>query len=317
MKKPLLTLALPVLCCLTAAGGEEMLEYGDFENFQVRVIKESGIIGGQTKLLYVVNEGDTIKENEAYDYKANTIWGSSNAYARVLGIHKTSCSMGPEPRGDGNCVRLDTKIERVRVMGMINLSVLVTGSLYLGEVIEPIKGADDPYQNISMGIEFTRRPKALVLDYKCTVSPDNYIMRYTGLTKAKRIDGIHDEPEFYVLLQKRWEDADGNIHARRVGTMRYRMETTVSDWQNDAVFPIHYGNIEGEDFFKPYMGLMTDGPFRTKNSNGEVRTIQEEAWAEEGDEPTHIILMLTAGYQEAFYGTVGNTLWIDNVRFSY
>ena len=50
------------------------------------------------------------------------------------------------------------------------------------------------------------------------------------------------------------------------------------------------------------------------NSKGKDRIIQEEGWAEPGTEPTHLILHFITSCGEAFYGGLGNTLWLDNVR---
>ena len=44
---------------------------------------------------------------------------------------------------------------------------------------------------------------------------------------------------------------------------------------------------------------------------------REIGWADENEEPTHIILMITSGNQGAFIGTVGNTVWVDNISFAY
>ncbi len=297
---------------------QEPVPLGDFEKIQVRKIKESAILGGATKLLYEVAEGDTISKNEAFQYKGEMPWCTSNAYARVVGISKGSCSVFPDVSHDGSgCLRLDTKLEEVKVLGVINLEVLVSGSVYLGTMVEPISGADDPYRFINMGVPFTRRPKALVLDYKCLISQNNYVMKYTGTGKGKKIDGVKDEGEFIVYLQRRWEDEKGNLYATRVATLRHRLSESIPNWQKDARFELHYGNIENEPFYKPYMGLMSDGPFRAMNSKGEMKTVQEVAFDDPNAEPTHIILMLTTGNQGAFIGTLGNTLWLDNVRLEY
>jgi hypothetical protein len=45
--------------------------------------------------------------------------------------------------------------------------------------------------------------------------------------------------------------------------------------------------------------------------------IEEIGWADEDEEPTHVILMLTAGSYPAWYGCPDNAFWIDNVRWVY
>ena len=47
---------------------------------------------------------------------------------------------------------------------------------------------------------------------------------------------------------------------------------------------------------------------------GKVVVIQEEGWAPEGTAPTHMILHFITSCGKAFYGGVGNTLWLDNVK---
>lgn len=292
------------------------INYGDFESWTTREVKESGIIGGNTKLLYVVGpEGYIGKESLApYPYGTKTIWTTSNAYAKVAGITKGSCSVEPEVRGNGRCARLETKLEKIKVLGLINVSVLVSGSVFTGKTFEPIKSADDPYHNLSFGIPFTKKPKALVLDYKCLISQNNYVMRYPGMG-SKRIDGKQDKAEFWLYLQKRWEDEDGNIHALRVGTMRVQLDHDELEWKNGQRFEIHYGDITKTNYYQEYMHL--NGPYRAQNSKGVVVPIQEEGWGGETDVPTHMILMLTSGNHGAFTGTIGNTLWVDNVKLEY
>lgn len=292
------------------------LKYGDFETYTVREVKESGIIGGKTKEIYVWGPKEHLSASQLapYPYASKTIWSSSNVYARVAGITKASFSALPEKRDSGHCVRLETRIERIEVLGFINVAVMVSGSLFTGETYEPIKSADDPYHNLSFGVPFTQKPKSLVLDYKCKISPNNYVMKYSGIGSS-RIDGKQDKAEIWLYLQKRWEDEDGNIHALRVGTMRTQLDKDVLEWKNQARFKIQYGDITKGDYYKDYMHL--NGPYRAKNSKGKIVPILEEGWGGENDQPTHMILMLTAGNHGAFIGTEGNTLWVDNVGFEY
>lgn len=293
------------------------LNFGNFETWTTRDVKESAVIGGATKSIYVLGPNEHIPTSKLapYPYGKKTFWSSSNTYARVAGVVKSSCSVEPEFRDSANkCARLDTKVEKVKVLGLINVSVLVSGSLFTGETIEPIKSADDPYCNISFGVPFNKKPKALVLDYKCKISKNNYVMKISGMS-SKRIDGVQDRAEIIVYLQKRWEDAEGNIHAVRVGTMRTQLTEDVPDWKNAQRMEIHYGNITQTDYYKDYMQLSSR--YRAKNSKGMVVPIQEEGWGSEQDTPTHVLVMATAGNHGAFIGTVGNTLWVDNICFEY
>lgn len=294
----------------------EPLKYGDFESWATRKVEESGLIGGKEKTIYVIGPSGSFTADELapYNYKRNTIWTSSNVYAKVAGIVKASNSVVPEKRGSGLCCRMDTKFDGVTVLGFIDINVLVSGSIFTGQTIEPIKGANDPYCNLDFGIPFTKKPKALVLDYKCLISQNNYVEKWPGVGH-KRIEGIQDKAEFWVYLQKRWENPDGTIHALRIGTAREQLDHDVPEWQNGHRVEIHYGDITKTSYYKDYMKL--NGPYRAVNSKGKVTSIVEEGWGSAGDTPTHIIIMLTAGNQGAFIGTIGNTLWVDNVKLEY
>ena len=50
------------------------------------------------------------------------------------------------------------------------------------------------------------------------------------------------------------------------------------------------------------------------NSKGKNVIIQEDGWAEPGTEPTHLLLHVISSCGKAFYGGVGNTVWLDNVK---
>lgn len=295
----------------------EPIKYGDFESWTTRMVKESGLIGGKEKTIYVIGPKDAYSADQLapYNYKSHTPWTSSNVYAKVAGIVKASCSVIPEKRDDGGiCCRMDTKLDGVKVLGMISVHVLISGSIFTGQTIEPIKGAGDPYCNLDFGIPFNKKPKALVLDYKCLISQNNYVEKWPGVGH-KNINGIQDKAEFWIYLQKRWEDKDGKIHALRIGTAREQLDHDEPQWQNGHRVEIHYGDITKTSYYKNYMAL--NGPYRALNSKGEVVPIIEEGWGSENDTPTHVIVMLTAGNQGAFIGTLGNTLWVDNVAWEY
>ncbi len=319
MKRLRITILASIILSSLAIMAQEKIEpikYGDMEQWAVRHIKESALLGGKTKTLYVLAPTDTINGNTPYEYYKNTIWGISNAYANVAGIAKGANTTQPERRGNGWCARLDTRIETVKVLGMIDIEVCIAGTLFLGAVKEPVRSTNDPYGNIDMGIPFTSRPKAIMLDLKAKVNPEHKVVKALGLKKTT-IDG-HDEPEVYVFLQKRWEDENGNIYAKRIATARERFATSIPQWKNGYQIPLRYGDISHEPYFKKYMGLFPDGGiFKARNSKGKMETINEVGWAEPGEEPTHVILMVTAGCYPAFYGAPGNALWVDNIKWVY
>jgi hypothetical protein len=293
----------------------EPIPFGDMEQWTVRKIKESKLLGGNTKTLYCLAPTDTIWKNGPYTYGQNgNPWATSNAYANIIGIEKAAGTMMPEKREDGGtCCRMNVELLGVRVMGMIDVQVLVPGTLFTGRNLEPITTAKDPYQNIDFGVPFTGRPKALMFDYKCIVSPENWVWYAKGMAKPKKQEG-HDEVEAYIYLQHRWEDADGKIHSIRVGTGYERFNKDQLTWVNGHRLPIHYGDITTESWYKDYMGFKNMQ--RAMNSKGKVVLIQEEGW-DATLEPTHMVIMLTSGKYEAFVGKAGNVFWVDNVSLVY
>ena len=119
-----------------------------------------------------------------------------------------------------------------------------------------------------------------------------------------------------MILQKRWEDEDGNVHALRVGTGIERIMNDIPEWKNGHTVKVHYGDITGEPFYRDYMSLKTDPEtaYHALNSKGKNVIIQEDGWAEPGTEPTHMMIHFISSCGNAFYGGVGNTLWVDNVQ---
>ena len=157
--------AYMLLMSINGYGQERFVpfKYGDFNSWVTRHVKESGIIGGDTKTLYEVGPTQSISGNEPYTNKGGSPWGTSNVMAKVSGITKTNVSVFREKRDAGYCAKLVTHIEKVKVLGLININVLAAGSLYLGDMKEPITGTKEGPQALNWGIQFTGRPKALRL----------------------------------------------------------------------------------------------------------------------------------------------------------
>ncbi len=292
----------------------EPIPYGDMDQWMVRVVDESFIIGGATKYLYEITPGDTLRNNTPYQ---NTLspWGTSTVMAKVSGIYKASVTIFPEVRDKGYCARLETRMEHVKVLGLINLSVIATGTIFLGEIHEPIRDTKNPQAKLNNNIPFCKRPRALVFDYK--VHPGGEQVKATGFGRITQIPQ-QNNAEACLLLQYRWEDEKGNIFAKRVGTAYERYDQKVSEWQNAHRIPIRYGNITKEKFFKPYMDLIQgeNTPYCT-NSKGETVPIQEIGWADAGTQPTHMILRFSSGHGGAYIGAPDAKFWIDNVKLAY
>lgn len=289
--------------------------FGNMDHWVVREIQESGIIGGNTKRLYELGPTDTIKGSEAYTNKGGSPWANSNVMAKVTGVVKTNTSVFPERRGDGWCARLETRMESVKVLGLVDIEVVAAGSVFLGTVLEPIKGTKNPQAMLNSGVVFKQRPSAIRFDYKVKLAPEKNRVRSTGFSRKSAIAG-QDSIAAILFLQKRWEDKDGNIFAKRVGTMVQRYTESTPDWINDATYPVLYGDISKDPQYKPYMQIQVEERYAL-NSKGKNVPVKEVGWAEEGEEPTHMVLQFTSSHGGAYIGSPGNTMWIDNVKLVY
>ena len=289
--------------------------YGDMDNWIVREIHESGIIGGNTKWLYELGPSDTIVGNTAFRNMGGSPWATSNVMAKVAGVVKTNTSVFPEKRGDGMCARMETRYESVKVFGLVDIEVIAAGSVFLGTVHEPIKGTKNPQAMLQSGVPFSKKPKALRFDYKVKAAPEKNRVSSTGFSRKSTVAG-QDSLAVILLLQKRWEDEEGNVYSKRVGTMVQRYTESTPDWVNDATYPILYGNITSKPEYKPYMRIQVEERY-TLNSKGKSVPIQEVGWAEPGEAPTHMVLQFTSSHGGAYIGSPGNTFWIDNVELIY
>lgn len=290
-------------------------EIGKFDKWCLREVKESGLIGGKTKYLYEFygNQDTLVTGKTPFKAPEGYLWRTNNVLAIVAGVVKTNNTVFPEKRGDGYCARIETHIEEVKALGIVNMDVTCQGALLVGALPEPITTTKDPMSKVLYGVPFTGSPKAIRLDYKADVGYE--VVRGTGFSKLKPM-GYPDYAEMTVILQKRWEDEDGNVHALRVGTGIERIMEDVPQWKNGYEINIHYGDITHKPFYREYMGLKTDpdSAYHAINSEGKNVIIIEDGWAAEGTEPTHIMIHFISSCGDAFYGGVGNTLWVDNVE---
>lgn len=291
---------------------KDIEKMGKFEHWRVREIKESILLGGEVKHSYEIAEGDTIKGPIPYVNPPHCVWSTTNVMGNVTGIIKVSCTVYPEARGDDYCVRLETRLEKIKVLGMINLNVIASGSIFLGQMLEPIRDTKNPQGKLNCGIPFTDRPEGIMFDYKVTVGHNR--CRAGGLGAPKEL-GDNDYADCVVMLQKRWEDEEGNVYSKRVGTGYARFTENQLEWKNGHFLPIHYGDITKEPFYKDYMQLIPmDVANYMINSKGKSMPIQEVGWADADETPTHIIIRFSASHGEAYVGDTANRFWVDNVK---
>lgn len=316
MEKGKISLLLLLVSVLPlSAQRVEKLPFGDFEHWTVRHIKESAILGGEVKTLYLPGPDEVIEGNKVYDY-SKTPWASSNAYAKVSGVTKTSVSVEPDNGPDGRCAKLSTVFASCRVAGLVDIEVLATGSLYWGKMFEPITGVKNPYANIDWGIPFTGHPSALIIDYKAYLPATGKLVKGTTLSKTE-IPG-QDPCQVLLLLQRRWEDEDGNIHAERVGTAVLRIDSSTSGWVKDKRIPVLYGDARKQAGYRSYMDLVSgEKTLYSVNSKGKRVPVREEGWASADAACTHAVLQISSGSRGGFTGAPGNTLWVDNLRMEY
>ena len=291
------------------------IKYGDMDQWIIRKVHESGVIGGNTKLLYEIGPTKEIDGNKPYKNMGGSPWGTSNVMAKVVGIVKTNNSVYRDKRDNGYCARLETHIESVKVLGMVNITVLAAGSIYLGDMLEPITGTKNAEKNMNWGVPFTQRPKAVRYDYKVKMSGEKDRIRLTGFSKKGQVAG-QDCAITVFFLQKRMEDVEGNITAKRVGTMVVKYDKDSDGWVNGATYEELYGDIPKHPSYEhETMGLRERD--YTRNSKGESVLIKETGWAEANENPTHMILQFSSSHGGAFIGSPGNTLWVDNVKLVY
>jgi len=295
----------------------ERVKYGDFSSWVTRRLHESAVIGGNDKIVYEIGPTQTIDGNKPYSNTGGSPWATSNVYAKVSGVVKTSNAVFPHDRGDGDkCAMMCAKIESVKVLGLINMDVMVAGSIFLGRMFEPITSTKSPYSKMEMGVPFTKRPKALVFDYKVDMPAVDYRIKSSGFGAKKQIPG-HDDAVVFLFLQRRWEDKDGKIHAKRVGTAG-KLFSKSSGWVNGFHLPIIYGDASHDPSFAPYLRFRNDDrAYYARNSKGKMTKVMEEGWDSPDAVPTHLVMMFSSGNGEAYVGTEGLTLYVDNVGFSY
>lgn len=295
-------------------GAVEHIKYGDFNSWITRHLKESGVIGGHQKTAYEIGPTQTINGNRAYSNMGGSPWATSNVYAKVKGVEKVSNAVFPVNRGSAanKCVKLSSQLETVTVLGIIDMKVMVAGSIFLGRMFEPITSTSNPYSKMEMGVPYTKRPKSLVFDYRVEMPNVNKRTKATGFGSPKSLKG-RDAAVAFVFLQSRWEDAKGNIHAKRVATGGERF-TKSTNWVNGHRMPLVYGDCSKKPGWG-WLGLRgRSNAYYARNSKGRMVPVVEEGW-DANAKPTHVVVELSAGSGEPYVGTEGLTMYVDNVGF--
>lgn len=311
------TLIFAAVSLLLGAETVEPIKYGDFNSWVTRNIKESRLIGGDTKQLYEIGPNQTIDGSKPYSNLGGSPWGTSNVMAKVAGVTKGSNAVFPDTRsGSNRACKLCTIMEHCKAIGLINVDVVVAGSIFLGQILEPIKSTANPYSKMIMGVPYTKRPKALQFDYKLYMPANSDRVYSSGMGKKKTYKG-HDSAEVYIILQRRWEDADGNLYAKRVGTGRELYSKSTGSWVNGHRINVEYGDPAASGK-KPSMGLIPEEKsYYAYNSKGKLVPVKEVGWDSADATPTHLMVMASSGSGEAYLGTLDLTLWVDNMALVF
>lgn len=288
----------------------EPVPYGDFENWLVREIKESAIVGGTLRPVYAVAESDTLQGNVPYE-STSSPWASSNVYAHVFGVTKANNNVYPEPYEGGYCALLRTEKLDFKVMGMVRMKVLTAGAIYLGHIQEPVESMDATYAMVDLGIPFTKRPTCLVFDYAAKIGNSGRLQYCPG-RKEEVYEG-YDKAQIFVLLQRRWEE-NGHIYAERVATGELLIDQS-TDWKKACRLELEYG--QPADTHRLSESCRLNSLYYAATSQGKQVPIEEKAWADSGTAPTHLVIFIRSGYLGAYRGEAGNELRVDNLYLGY
>jgi hypothetical protein len=290
------------------------LNYSLLDYWYARKVKESILLSGNTIELFGVGKVDP--NSDFFDTSLNdpkSPWGTTNIYSKMV-LDLGNTRVYPEKRADSFCCRMETAIRKDNIAGL-NVEVLIAGTLFVGEMIEPVRGLKDPLKNVNQGIPFNKKPKAIKFDYKYTVGKQ----RVKAVYSIDPAEG-EDKSEFCLILQKRWEDKDGNVFATRIGGARQFFTGTVNQWINRAIFPVSYGDVTRlPEYNAKTMGLIPGaGEVFVKNSKNEMVPLVETGWGKQDDVPTHLILYFTSSYQGVLYlGSTESVFWVDNIELVY
>lgn len=300
------------LMCFYAQQREELIPYGDMDEWIVRYITESKLLGGATKVLYTIGSTDTIRENCAYVPAEGNPWGCSNTYAKWIVETAAGGAVQPEVRDSGYCCKMENKVTHIPFG---DIYAMVTGSIFLGKNLEPagIVAKNKPFTIIDFGVPYQGEPVALRLDYKARIEDSDEVTS-TVSNKPEKEHG-RDCAEIFVFLQHRWEDPKtGKIYAYRVGTASERIYQDIPEWINDHDIPIRWGDIADDPDYQPYERL-NKSVMMARNSRGKMVEIEEVGFANE--QPTHVVMQISSSCAGVFRAHEGNILWVDNLRWVY
>ena len=292
-------------------------KYGDFENWVTRHISESRALGGKKRVLYEIAPDAVIEGNKPYNNMGGSPWATSNVYARVVGISKASNAVFPDrnPSG-GRCCKLTTMMEECTVLGLIDLEVLVSGSIYLGWNNEPISSTSNPYGKWKWVFHTRNARKHYVLT---TVSLFQR-MRGVYMPPAATLKSCQARtmPRFIYCCSAGGKTKKATFMQRGWVPGANVFSNTTDGWVKKHDIPVIYGDATTNAAYKPYMGLIpASRPYYARNSKGKLVPVKEVGWDAPDATPTHLMVMASSGCGTAYEGTPGMTFWVDNFALTF
>jgi len=115
------------------------LNYSSLDNWYARKVKESFLLSGKTIDLFGVGKVDA--GSDFYNIRLKdpkSPWGTTNIYSKMV-LDVGNNRVYPEKRGTGYCCRLETGIRKDNIAGL-KVEVLIAGTLFVGDLIEPVRG---------------------------------------------------------------------------------------------------------------------------------------------------------------------------------
>ncbi len=313
-------MSLCLTCTMGAQSAEKIvpIKYGNMDNWVIRNIKESGIIGGNKKVVYAIGPSMTINGNTPYTNKGGSPSGTSNVLAHVSGIYKTNNSVYRDKHENGHCAKLVTHIEKVKVWESSISRCLQQARSSWATCAKPITGTKTTSLRPSTGAFLSPMvPRQCVSTIRpCCPTQPPASSRTASAVHRKWQDATMLSPFSICRSVTRMPMATSRPERGAPLVVKYSKST--NGWVNDATYTIHYGDIRHmAGYDASLMGLRSTDYAR--NSKGKSVIIKETGWASANETPDphsdHLRSLPVSG--GAYIGTPGNTLWIDNVALVY
>ncbi len=131
----------------------EPLPFGSMDSWVTRIIKESAVLGGHKQTVYAIGPERDHRGLPSLRARQGQPLGLVQRAGQCLRHREDQQRRvaGTAQRQE-LCAVLSTKIEHCKAIGLVNIDVLVSGSIFLGRMFEPIRSTSNPYAKMEMGI---------------------------------------------------------------------------------------------------------------------------------------------------------------------